>query len=213
MLPVLRHIARPARLTLLVVLVSTALSAAAFAGAFGTGGGAGTFAAELEARAVADPTVTSCPELPAVQKVEGRYEGTFEVEGEERPLGLRLSLETLVARGTGVGSAKGRWQFFNFTTREVVGRGELLAAGVGDPSAPGLELQGLLLGTVQGDPPTESDPPTEADPPGERPELRLIGSFVASLGEGATFPHLKGTVGDPTGLESNPAVLLPAVKC
>ena len=51
--------------------------------------------------------------------------------------------------------------------------------------------------------------------------LALLGTqaeLTQQVGDGATFPHLKGTVGDPsvgdpTGLASNPAVLLPAVKC
>jgi hypothetical protein len=197
--------------TLAVLLVVFAIGGTSVAAAaFGGGGGAGRFAATLEARTVTDGTITSCRGLgPGGQKIEARYEGTITVDGEE--FGIHFVLEALFDRSTGVGTAEGRWTLLDPSDREIVGRGELLAAVTGDPPSevnppdPDLELHGLLIGMV--------DAP---DP--DLPAQRLLGNFTASLGEGATFPHLKGTVGDPsvgdpTGLESNPAVLVPAVKC
>ena len=74
-----------------------------------------------------------------------------------------------------------------------------------EPPDPDLELHGLLVGHV--------GPP---DP--DMPARRLLGNFTASLDEAATFAHLEGTVGDPsvedpTGLASDPAVRVPAIKC
>lgn len=162
------------------------------------------FGATFEARAVADPTIESCRTLPALQKIEGRYGGTMTVAGEE--YGIHFVLEALVDRSAGLGSADGGWVLTDLRTADVVGRGELLATvtsdppGELDPPDPDLELHGLLVGTL--------DPP---DP--DLPAQRLVGNFAASLGEAATFPFLKGSVGDPTGPTVNPALLLPAVKC
>lgn len=195
-------------IALLVALGATSLAAAAIA----RGEGAGSFAATFEGRAVGDTTMKSCPGIgPGGQKIEARYEGPFTTAGDpptERPPSLRLSLEILFDRAAGVGIAKGNWQLVDPPDPDIVGRGQLLAVVSMvdppdpdvDPPDPDLELHGLLTGAV--------DPP---DP--DMPAQLLLGNFSASLGEGATFPHLKGEVGDPTGLTSNPAVLVPAVKC
>jgi hypothetical protein len=162
------------------------------------------FAAAFDARAVADPTIGPCRALPALQMVEGRYDGTLSVAGEE--YGIHFVLEALVDREAALGSAEGRWVLTDPRTADVVGRGELVATVTGarpaelEPPDPDFELQGMLIGLLE--PP---DPDT--------PAQRLLGNFAASLGDGATFPHLHGTVGDPTGLALNPALLLPAVKC
>jgi len=209
----LHHLGRKlvALVALFVVIGGTSLAAAAI----GRGEGAASFAATFEARAVGDPTIASCPGLgPDGQKIEGRYEGTFTIPAEERRLAARFSLEILFDRSTGVGTADGNWQAQVPDGPEIVARGELLAVVTTvsppdpdvSPPDPDLGLQGLLIGTVS--------PP---DP--DLPAQMLLGNFTASLGEGATFPHLKGTVGDPSvgdpsvGDPSNPAVLLPAVKC
>jgi hypothetical protein len=49
-------------------------------------------------------------------------------------------------------------------------------------------------------------------PDPDLPTQGLIGNFTASLGDGATFPHLNGTVGDPTGVDDpTDGELLPAM--
>ncbi len=112
---------------------------------------------------------------------------------------INFSLEMAVDRTTGVGTAEGHWQFGD-PPSELGGRGEFVAVVTAvNPPDPDLELNGVISGLV--------DPP---DP--DLPAQRLLGNLAASI-EGATFPHLKGTVGDPTGLTSNPAVLVPAVSC
>jgi hypothetical protein len=187
---------------LFAIVGSTSIAAAY---AYGGGGATGKFAAAFETRAVGDPTIASCPALgPDGQKVEGRYRGTMTIDGEE--FGIHFTLEALVDARAGLGSAEGRWQLTDPRTADVVARGELMATVTGDPPSeldppdPDLELQGLLIGTL--------DPP---DP--DMPTQRLIGNFTASLGDGATFPHLKGTVGDPTDGELLPAVLIASEGC
>ena len=206
------------RATALSALVLTAaLAAVAAAAAFsGTGGGgAGKFAATFDARAVGDPSIESCPALgPEGQKIEGRYQGTMTIDGDELEFNF-TTLEALVDGAAGVGTANGAWKLTDPRTQDVVGRGELFAVVDFDleppdpdlePPDPDLELHGLLIGTLE--------PP---DP--DLPAQRLLGNFSASLGEGATFPHLKGTVGDPSVGDpsvadpSSPAILLPAVRC
>jgi hypothetical protein len=204
-----------------VVLALFALAGTALAASGGAG--AGKFAAEFEARAVGDPSIEACRDFGLEgQKIEARYEGTFTVPAEFMPaefvpaelapaefrLPLRLSLEILVDRSTGVGTAEGTWQLGDPATEgdpssELVARGELLAVVTAAESS-ALELDGMLVGTAQ-----------SAEGTGV---LSVLLNFTASLSDGATFPHLKGTVGDPTvgdptGLASNPAVLVPAVKC
>jgi hypothetical protein len=186
---------------LFAIVGSTSIAVAAYGG----GGTTGKFAAAFETRAVADPTIESCPALgPDGRKVEGRYRGTMTIEGEE--FGIHFTLEALVDVRAGLGSAEGRWQLTDPRTADVVAQGELIGVvAAGDPTSevnppdPDLELQGLLIGTV--------NPP---DP--DMPAQRLIGNFTASLGDGATFPHLKGTVGDPTGVgDPTDGELLPAI--
>ena len=185
-----------------VALAATALATAAVV----RGGSAESLAAGFEARAVGDPTIEACPGLGQWQKIEGRYEGTFAIEADERRLTARFSLEILLDRSTGVGTAEGSWQLVNPPDPDIVARGELHAVvNAVNPPDPDLELRGLLTGTV--------NPP---DP--DLPAQRLLGNFAASLDEGATFPHLKGWVGDPsvadpTAPASTPAALVPAVKC
>jgi hypothetical protein len=194
---------------LFAIVGSTSIAAAY---AYGGGGTTGKFAATFETRAVGDPTIASCPALgPDGQKVEGRYRGTMTIDGEE--FGIHFTLEALVDVRAGIGSAEGRWQLTDLRSAERVGSGELLAVVTLDPPDPDLdppdpdlELQGLLIGTLE---PPDPDMPTQ----------RLIGNFTASLGDGATFPHLKGTVGDPTGVadptdgELLPAVLIASEGC
>jgi hypothetical protein len=165
------------------------------------------FAATFDAHAVADPTIGACRALPGLQKVEGRYGGTMTVDGEE--YGIHFVLEALVDRSAGLGSAEGSWVLTDRRTSDIVGRGELVTVvssdppGEAEPPEPDLELHGLLIGLA-----------TPPDP--DLPAQRLVANFTASLGEGATFPHLKGTVGDPTVADPttpDTAVLLPAVKC
>lgn len=224
----LRRIGRNVAAVLaLFALAGTALAA--------TGGaGAGKFAAEFEARAVGDPSIEACRDLgEGGQKIEGRYEGTFTVPAEFMPaefltgellpairLPLRLSLEILYDRSTGIGTAEGTWQLGDPPSEadppgeanpptELVASGELLAVVTLTDSGD-LELDGMLIGS------------TESSTRDAKP-LRVLFNFSATLTEGATFPHLKGTVGDPsvgdptvgdpTGLASNPAALVPAVKC
>ena len=202
----------------LFALVGTALAA--------TGGaGAGRFAATFEARAVGDPSVEACRGLGASwQKIEAHYTGTFTVPAEFMPaeflttrvvpaefnLPLQLSLEIVVDRATGVGTAEGTWRLGDPPTEadpptEFAARGELLAV-VTTAESPELELHGMLIGLTE--------PP---DP--DMPAQRLLLNFTAGLSDGATFPHLKGTVGDPTvgdptvGDPSAPGALVPAIKC
>ena len=187
----------------------------ALAGAVAEGGGIRSFTAELEARTVADPTITACRAIgPDAVKVEARYQGTFTIPADERRLQAAVSLEIMFDRATGVGSAEGRWQLTN-DAAERVGRGELVGV-VGattppdpdaDPLAAGLALQGFVIGAIE--------PP---DP--DLPAQTLIGDITATLGDGATFPHLKGVVGDPTATadppserELVPAVLVAAEGC
>jgi len=197
---------------LAVAALATVASVAAAAHSFGGGGGTGKFAASFEARAITDGTITSCRGLGLEgQKIEGSYQGTMSVDGEEFAFNF-TTLEILFDRSTGVGTADGNWQAQVPDGPEIVARGELLAVVTGDPPGeieppdPDLELHGLLIGYV--------NPP---DP--DMPAQRLLGNFTASLRKGWTFPHLKGTVGDPSvgdpsvGDPTNPAVLLPAVKC
>ena len=210
-----RHVGRGlvASVALLLVVGGTSVAAAY---SYGGGGTTGKFAATFEARAVGDPTVESCPGLgPDGQKIEARFEGWFAIDSVERPIQLRLSLEALVDRSTGVGTAEGNWQLAQPPEPDaqppepdLVGWGEFVAVVTAvsppdpelDPPDPDLELHGLLIGYAQ---------PPEPDMPAQR----LIGNFTASLDEGATFPHLKGTVGDPTGLAPNPAVILSSDAC
>ncbi|HEX5589330.1 MAG TPA: hypothetical protein VFX65_03450 [Candidatus Limnocylindrales bacterium] len=195
----------PALIALFAIVGSTSLAAAY---SYGGGGTTGKFAATFETRS-ARTSIASCPALgPDGRKIEGRYLGTMTIDGEE--FGIHFVLEALVDVRAGLGSAEGRWHLTDPRTADVIGRGELIA-------------------TVTADPPSESDPPGESDPPSELtlhgvvvgtlvpsdPELpgqRLIGNFSASLGDGMTFPHLKGTVGDPTGVaDPTHGELLPAV--
>jgi hypothetical protein len=194
---------------LFAIVGSTSIAAAYV---YGGGGATGKFAATFETRAVGDPTIASCPALgPDGQKVEGRYLGTMTIDGEE--FGIHFVLEALVDVRAGIGSAEGRWQLTDPRSSDVVARGELVGVVTLDPPDPDLdppdpdlELQGLLIGTLE---PPDPDMPTQ----------RLIGNFTASLGDGATFPHLKGTVGDPTGVgdptdgELLPAVLIASEGC
>lgn len=175
------------------------------------------FAATFDARAVGDPSITSCPALgEGGQKIEARYEGTFLpaelVPAEFMPaefVPAEFRLEILFDRSAGVGTAEGDWQLVDPADRSIVARGEIIATVTADPPTeaqppdPDLELHGLLIGLAQ---------PPEPDMPAQR----LLGNFSASFDEGATFPHLRGSVGDPSvGDPSapNPAVLLPAIKC
>ena len=127
------------------------------------------------------------------------------IDGEEYAFNF-TTLEALVDRSAGLGTAEGHWRLTDPRTEEIVARGELIATVTSDPPTeveppePDLELRGLLIGAAE-----------PLDP--KIPARRLVGNVTASLGDGATFPHLKGTVGDPTAPASNPAVLLPAVKC
>jgi hypothetical protein len=215
------HVTRRKMYVLVVVGALLALAASVSQAAIGRGEGAEAFAATFDARAVGDPTITSCPGLgPDGLKIERRYEGTFTIPAEERRLAARFSLEILFDRSTGVGTAEGNWQLLDPPDPDIVARGGLITVVKAldppdpdlDPPDPDLGLHGLVIGSL--------DPP---DP--DLPTQRLLGNFAASLGDGATFPHLKGTVGDPTnlvgdptvgdstGLASDPAVLLPAVKC
>jgi hypothetical protein len=176
------------------------------------------FAATFDARAVGDPSIEACRGFGAAgQKFEGQYQGTMTIDGEEFAFNF-TTLEILFDRATGVGTAEGHWQLADARS-ETVGRGELVAVvtagdppGEGDPPSE-LQLRGLLIGSLE--PP---DPDLEPPDP-DLPAQRLIGNFTATLGDGATFPHLKGTVGDPSvgdpsvGDPSAPAVLVPAVKC
>ena len=190
------------------------------------------FATTFEARAVGDPSITSCPALgPGGQKFEGRYGGTMTIDGEEYAFNF-TTLEALVDRSTGLGSAEGRWQLTDPRTKNVVGRGELIATATTDPSSeveppdPDFELQGMLIGTLEPPDPDLEPPDPDLEPPDpdleppdpDMPARMLFGNFSASLGGGATFARLKGavgdpSVGDPTGLTENPAVIFPAVKC
>jgi hypothetical protein len=191
------------------LLVTSMLVAVAAAAAFsGTGGGgSGKFAASFDARAVRDPQIDFCRGLgPEGQKIEGRYEGTMTLDGEEFAFNF-TTLEILFDRRSGVGTAEGTWQLGD-PPSDLVGRGELIAVVNMteppdpdlEPPDPDLELQGVVTGLLE--------PP---DP--DLPAQRLVGNFTASLGEGATFPHLKGTVGDPSGPAASAAVVIPAVKC
>jgi hypothetical protein len=193
---------------LFAIVGSTSIAAAY---AYGGGGATGKFAATFEARA-ARTSIASCPALgPEGQKIEGRYIGTMTIDGEE--FGIHFTLEALVDVRAGLGSAEGRWQLTDPRTADVIGGGEFIGViAASDPPSeleppdPDLELQGLLIGTLE--------PP---DP--DMPNQRLIGNFSASLGDGATFPHLKGTVGDPTGVgdptdgELLPAILIASEGC
>jgi hypothetical protein len=187
--------------TSIVLALVLAAGSASLAAAATTlrGGGAEPLGATFEARAVGDPTVKPCPGLgPDGKKIEARYEGMLAIAGDERRPRLRLSLEILFDRSAGVGTAEGHWQLVDPPDPDIVGRGELVAVVTPvDPPDPDLALHGLLIGEV--------DPP---DP--DAPARKLLGNFAASLADGATFPHLKGAVGDPAGLDANAAVLLPA---
>lgn len=201
--PPRRHGRRLAAFVALFAVVGTTSLAAA---AIGRIDGSESFAATFEARAVADPTITSCRALPAVQKIVGRYQGAITVPADERRATAQFAVEILYDRTTGVGTAEGTWQLGD-PPSELTGKGKLIAVvttadppSEAQPPDPDLELHGVLVGTL--------DPP---DP--DLPAQKLVGNFSASLGEGATFPHLKGSVGDPTVLASNPAALIPAVKC
>jgi hypothetical protein len=199
---------------------SAVIGGASLAAAATGGAGAGKFAAAFEARAVGDPSITSCPDLGrSGQKLEGRYAGTMTIDGEEYAFNF-TTLEALVDRSAGIGTAEGRWQLVDPSDRSVVGRGELIAVVTADPPSeteppdPDLELRGMLIGSLE--------PPD----PDQAPQL-LVANFAAVLGDGATFPHLKGAVGDPSvgdpsvgdpsvgdpTVQSNPAALVPAVKC
>ena len=193
--------------TLAALLAVLGGSSVALAGHGQGGGGSGKFAATFDARAVRDPSIQSCPALgPDGQKIEARYGGTMTVDGEEYAINF-TTLEALFDRSAGVGSAEGRWQLTDPRTGDVVGRGEVVAAVVAvDIFHTDLQLHGIVDGTLE-------------QPHEGIPVQRLLGSFTASLGDGATFPHLKGAVGDPSvgdpsvGDPSSPAVLLPAVRC
>lgn len=183
-----------------VVLGGTSAVAGAFTGT--GGGGAGRFATTFEARAVGDPSITSCPGLgPGGQKVGGRYGGTITIDGEEYAFNF-TTLEALVDRSAGVGSAEGHWQLTDRRTGDVVGRGELIATVTADPPSeleppdPDLELQGLLIGLLE--------PP---DP--DMPAQKLLGNVTVSITDGT---RVTGAVGDPAGVSST-GLLLPAVKC
>lgn len=203
-----------------LLVASAVLAVAGTALAYGGGGATGKFAASFDARAVADPTITSCPGLGREgQKLEGRYQGTMTVDGEEFAFNF-TTLEVLLDGATGVGAAEGTWQLSAPPSEsdppteanpptEVVARGELVATVRADDQD--LLLQGLVIGSV-------------SSPDPDMPAQRLVGSFTASLGDGATFPHLKGTVGDPSvgdptvgdpsvGDPTGLAVVMPAKAC
>jgi hypothetical protein len=170
------------------------------------------FAATFDTRAVEHAAIDFCRGLgPEGQKIEGRYQGTMTIDGEEFAFNF-TTLEILLDRSTGLGTAEGTWQLGD-RSGELVGRGEIIAvvnmAEPPDPDLeppdPDLELQGVVTGLLE--------PP---DP--DLPAQRLLGNFAASLGDGTTFPHLKGTVGDPSvgdpsGPAASPAVLMSAVNC
>jgi hypothetical protein len=197
-----------------IALTAFALAATAPAAGAAVGGGsaesaavvrsgsAESFAATFEARAVGDPTIASCPGLgEGWQKIEARYDGTLTIPADERRLSARFSLELLLDRSTGIGTAQGTWRLTEPPEPDIVARGELHAVvNATEPPDPELELHGLVSGRI--------DPP---DP--DMPAKQLLGNFAASLDEAASFPHLKGSVGDPSAPASTPAALLPSVKC
>ena len=211
----LRHPGRTlVALAALFAVVGSSSVALAFTGT--GGGGSGKFAATFDARAVGDPTAESCPALGrGGLKTEARYQGTMTIDGEEFAFNF-TTLEILVDRSTGVGTAEGNWQLAEPPDPDIVASGELIAVvKMADleppdpdleppdpdlePPDPDLELHGLLIGLAE---------PPEPDMPAQR----LLANFTASLSEGAlNFT----TVGDP-GTRLLPAVqgvLLPAVKC
>ena len=187
-----------------VALAATALATAAVV----RGGSAGSLAAGFEARAVGEPTIEACPGLGqwrkksrgATKKGRSRSRRTSD---DSRRASRSRSCST-ARRASARRRVPGSW--WNPPDPDIVARGELHAVvNAVNPPDPDLELRGLLTGTVN---PPDPDLPTQ----------RLLGNFAASLDEGATSPHLKGWVGDPTVADptapaSTPAALVPAVKC
>lgn len=179
-------------------------------------------AATFEARAVGAPSITSCPALgPGGQKLEGRYGGTMTLDGEEYAFNF-TTLEVLVDRSAGLGSAEGRWQLMDLRTKDVVGRGELVATVTGDPPGeveppdPDLELRGLLIGSLEPPDPDLEPPDPDLEPPDpdlEPPDpdvqAQLLAHVTVSITDGT---HVAGAVGAPAGASSI-GLLLPAVKC
>jgi hypothetical protein len=234
----MKHLTKKATGVLLAAAALLAIgSATAVAGVIVTEhDGAGTFAATMEARALAAPTAKDCKALPAVQKLEARYVGTFtladppgehgtraevdspiasdppsetEPPDPERFL-LNFSLEALYDRAAGAGHAQGKWTLAD-RAGNVVGRGDLRAVVTAKATEP-----------PEPDAPGDAQPPEPdlqlhglligaAEPPDpDRPALSLLAGFSASLADGAL--NFTGSVGDPTAV-GDAAALLPAVKC